>query len=248
VPSASAARASTAALALCLLLAVVAAGCKTTQQSNDRLEIRAKRTIEARTPIDVTRVNPDVKVVRAVLVRGKGGGAVVVTLVNTGSESATELPLEVGVKGDGGEEALNAGKTLGYAENHAPALEPGQETTWVFKTGEPLPAGDTAFAKIGAEPADPLTAPGDDLPDLEAVMQGTPTGGSLSVKITNKSDIPQYDLGVYATAKKGRRFVVAGQATIEHIGSNEDKTVAVPLIGDPKDATVQLFITPTYFE
>jgi hypothetical protein len=247
VRSASAVRKSTAAVALCTLVAIAASGCKTTQQNNDRLEIRAKRTIEARTPVHVTRVNPDVKVLRAALVRGKGGGAVVVVLQNTGSKSATELPLEVGVKGGGGEVALNAGKTLGYAENHAPALEPSQRTTWVFKTGKPLPAG-TAFAKVGAEPADPLTAPSDDLPDLEAVAQGAPTNGSLSVKITNKSDIPQYDLGVYATAKKGHGFVAAGQATVEHIGSNEDRTVAVPLIGDPKRAQVQLYITPTYFE
>jgi hypothetical protein len=232
-------------VASCIPLATTAlAGCKTTQQSNDRLELRATREISSRVPVDVPKENPDIKVERTAVVDGaKGkGGAIVAVLKNVSDHVTNDLPIEAGVGG----QPLNSGKTFTYGQTRAPALDPGEETTWVFQSDKLLPAG-APFARVGSPPS-PALATTHSLPGIEASQASPPTNSTLSVKITNKSDIPQYDLEVYAAAKKGQRYVVAGATGVEHLGSNESTTVDVPLSGDAKGTSVQLFISPIYFK
>jgi hypothetical protein len=234
-------------VAICIPGAIALSGCKTTQQSNDRLALRAKRTLEGRKPVHVSRPNADIKVEEATLVRGPKGGAVVVVLRNEGAKIASDLPIEVGVRDGGGETVLNAGKTLPYFQSHAPALAPGGKTTWVFRSEKPLPAGGAAFAKVGVAGPQPLTEPSR-LPDVSVSAASPVTNSTLSVTIRNNTDVPQYDLEVYATAKKGRSYVAAGQTAVEHIGSDSSATVELPLIGEPKGARIELFTSPTYFQ
>jgi hypothetical protein len=232
-------------VATCIPLAATAlTGCKTTQQSNDRLNLRATRELASRVPVDVRRQNPEIKVEQTAVVSGaKGkGGAIVAVLKNVSDHVTNDLPIEVGVGG----RPLNSGKTFTYAQTRAPALDPGEETTWVFQSDKPLPAG-APFARVGMPPS-PVLATADSLPGIEATQAAAPANSTLSVKITNKSDIPQYDLEVYAGAKKGRRYVAAGATGVEHLGSNESTTVDVPLTGDAKGTHVQLFIAPIYFK
>jgi hypothetical protein len=234
--------------ATCVPLAATAlAGCKTTQQSNDRLELRAKRELASRVPVDVRKQNPEIKVERTAVVDGaKGkGGAIVAVLKNVTGHVTNDLPIEVGVGG----QPLNSGKTFTYGQTRAPALDPGEETTWVFQSDKPLPAG-APFARVGTPPSPPLATTGS-LPGIEADPApgvSAAANSTLSVKITNKSDIPQYDLEVYAAARKGQRYVVAGTTGVEHLGSNGSTTVDVPLTGDAKGTRVQLFIAPIYFK
>jgi hypothetical protein len=231
--------------ATCIPLAATAlAGCKTTQQSNDRLELRATREISSRVPVDVRKQNPEIKIERTAVVNGeKGkGGAIVVVLKNVSDHVTSDLPIEVGVGG----QPLNSGKTFTYAQTRAPALDPGEETTWVFQATKPLPAG-APFARVGMPPSPALATP-DSLPGIEARTASVPTNSTLSVKITNKSDIPQYDLAVYAVAKKAQRYVEAGTGELEHLGSNGGTTIDVPLTGNAKAADLQLFVSPIYFK
>jgi hypothetical protein len=232
-------------VATCIPLAATAlTGCKTTQQSNDRLELRAKRELTSRVPVDVRKQNPEIKVERtAVVIGAKGkGGAIVAVLKNVSDHVTNDLPIEVGVGG----EPLNSGKTFTYGQTRAPALDPGEETTWVFQSDKPLPAG-APFARVGTPPSPALATAGS-LPGIEASQASPPANSTLSVKITNKSDIPQYDLEVYAAAKKGQRYVLAGATAVEHVGSNGSTTVDVPLTGDAKEAPVKLFVSPIYFK
>jgi hypothetical protein len=232
--------------AACIPLAATAlAGCKTTQQANDRRELWASRTLASRVPVDVTKENPDVKVERVAVVRGKDGGAIVAVLRNVSDHVVNDLPIEAGV----GNQPVNVGKAFTYAQTRAPALDPGEEGTWVFHPKKPLPAG-APFARVG-EPPSPALASTDELPQLEAISpisDANSANTTLSVRITNKSDIPQYDLEVYAVATKGKDYAAAGVAPIEHLGSNGDATVEVPLTGDAKGAPVQLFVSPIYFK
>jgi hypothetical protein len=245
---------NSAAAGAALVFALFMTGCKTTQQNADRLKLHNSRTLEGRKVVDVSATSPDVKVVRAEAVRGKEGGAIVVTLRNGADRSVSELPLEVGVRTGGGEMQVNGKDPSAerlYPENHAPPLEPGEETTWVFESDKPLPAG-TAYAQVGPEPSIPDEEPGDSLPAIEAEANGPATASgpnsTLSVKITNNSDIPQFDIGVYAVVKKGNRAVAAGAAVLPHIGSNESATVAVPIDGDAAVGQFQVFVSPTYFK
>jgi hypothetical protein len=231
------------AVATCIPLAATAlAGCKTTQQSNDRLELRADRTLASRVPIDVAKQSPDVRVERTAVVDGAKGGAIVAVLKNVSDHVTSDLPIEAGVGG----QPLNSGKTFSYGQTRAPALDPGEETTWVFQSDKRLPPG-APFARVGTAPSPALATTGS-LPEIDASPASGSTNSTLSVKITNKSDIPQYDLEVYAVAKKGQQYTAAGAAAIEHLGSNGSKTVDVPLAGETKGAQVQLFISPIYFK
>jgi hypothetical protein len=229
-------------VAACIpVAATLLAGCKTTQDSNDRLELRAKRTLAGRIPIEVKKASPDVKVERVAAVRAKDGGAIVVALRNVSDHVVNDLPIEAGI----GNEPLNVGKLFTYAQTRAPALDPGERGTWVFHSDKPLPAG-TPFAKVGAAP-EPALASTAGLPGIDAAAASRLSNSTLSVKITNKTDIPQYDLEVYAVARKGKRYAAAGVAPVEHLGSDGEKTVDVPFTGDAKGAPVQVFVSPVYF-
>jgi hypothetical protein len=231
--------------ATCIPLAVTAlAGCKTTQQSNDRLELRSTRELTSRVPVDVRKQNPEIKIVQTAVVNGprEKGGAIVAVLKNVSDHVTNDLPIEVGVGG----QPLNSGKTFTYAQTRAPALDPGQQTTWVFQTAKPLPGG-APFARVGTPPSPALATTGS-LPEIEASPASAPTNSTLSVKITNKSDIPQYDLAVYAAAKKGQHYVVAGTGGVEHLGSNGSTTIDLPLTGDAEAADLQFFVSPIYFK
>jgi hypothetical protein len=229
-----------ATLAALLPVAFAASGCQTTQQQNDRLELRATRELASRKPVAVDKPSPDVKVTGTSVVSGKDGSAIVVALQNNGTKAASDLPIEVGAGG----RVLNGGKELPYFQTHAPALAPGERGTWVFTTKEK--AGGDPFAKVGAAPSPPVSS-ADGLPELAATASAQ-QGGSVTVDVANKSDIPQYDLQVYAVAKDAHGYLAAGAATLEHLGSGSDHSVALHLTGDPKNAPVQLFTSPTYFE
>ena len=246
MPSARSTASLAATVAAGFGLMLLLPGCETTQDANARLLLRGDHTRASRLPVNVTTTDPNVKVLAADAVRGKDNGAIVVSLRNDGDTTATDLPIEVGVRSGGSETPLNAKGAEYYGENHAPALPPGKGTTWVFPVAKAVPPG-TAFARVGPPPAGAAT-PGDDLPEIQAELQNPLANSTLSVKITNKSDIPQYDMGVYAVAKKGSSYVAAGEATLEHLGSNGTATVQVPVAGDGQGAQFQIFVTPTFFK
>jgi hypothetical protein len=235
--------------AACALALAVAAGCgQTTQDQNQRLGLRAKRTVESRTPVVVKQANPDVEVVRTAVLRGDKESAVAVTLRNTGAEVVNDLPIVVGVRGSGGEQVLNSTAETPYFQAHAPLLAPGDETTWVYLSKSDPGDGD-GFAKVG-KPAEVLAvAPG--APELEVSHKDkSPKKGptTLKVEVSNPHDFPQYDLEVYAWAEKGNRIVAAGRGVLEHISSNASADLTLTLVGDADGSEIQVNAPATFFE
>ena len=49
--------------------------------------------------------------------------------------------------------------------------------------------------------------------------------------VRNASDVPQYGLPVYALARRGGRYVAAGRATLQQLGTGDSATVPLRLIG-----------------
>jgi hypothetical protein len=236
------------ALALCPLLVLGLAACETTQQKAARLAVRSDRQTD-RKPIAVHRVDRQVKVLRASLVRGSGGAAVAVTLRNAGSTSVNDLPILVGVKNaDGSAQPLNGDGHLPYFQAHAPAIAPGEETTWVFTTEDKLESAESAYAKVGAPSRSPVTT-ADRVPAL-SVHTDSPSSGSDTVQATvsNDTGLPQYDVAVYAWAENGGHLVAAGHAQISDLNEGDESTVKVALIGDPKGADVHVAAPPTIFQ
>jgi hypothetical protein len=235
------------ALALCPLLALGLVACETTQEKAARLAVRSDRKSD-RKPIQVRRVDHQVKVVRVSLVRGSGGAAVAVTLRNTGSTPVNDLPILVGVKTAGGEQPLNADGHLPYFQAHAPAIAPGEETTWVFTTEDDLASAQSAYAKVGQPPSSPVTT-ASRVPALSVHTDSHSSGGeTVHATVSNGTGLPQYDLAVYAWADKGGHLVAAGHAQISDLNEGDSSTVKVALIGDPKGADVHVAAPPTIFQ
>ena len=222
---------SRALLASGALAAVALGGCTTTQDKNKRLQLRADRILAGRKPVHVTTQNPDVRVDRVSVVRGRGA-AVVVELTNTTGRTLTDLPISVGV----GRTYVNERHGLDYFQTRVAALAPHAHVRWVYTTRKKLPRGDF-FARVGAPGA--LRAVGDSLPRIAI------TGDAGKARLVNRSDIPQYNLPVYALVRDGGRYVAAGRATVEELDSGAATTVAIPLRGGNARGPVELEALPT---
>jgi hypothetical protein len=245
-------------LALASVLAAGAvSGCTTTQQTAERQRLQFERRDAGHRGIDVKRVDPQVQVVRSSIVRGTGGAAIAVTLRNTGDDPVNDLPLAVGVKTAGGAtDYVNDEGRIPYFQAHAPALAPDEETTWVFTSQKPLPAGEPT-AKVGVPPAEPLTT-ASSVPevDVERVTstghngkdKKSPSQPTVEAEVANHTGMPQYDLAVYAWAEKGGRYVAAGQGSLEDLSTDETATVRLKLVGETSGAQIHVAAPPTIFQ
>jgi len=240
---------SVKSMAVVAAFAVTAlAGCDSTQQKNARAELRAKRELGSRELPAATRRNPHVRVVRVALVRGRAGsGAIVVKLRGTGSKPLTDVPIAVGVRGrDGQSRLVNAKRHLNWFQTHVPAIPADGTVTWVYKGVRDLKAGDRAFAKVGV-PLRPALSSASSLPQIDAVP-APGRNAKRRVSVENVSDVPQYGLQVYAFAQQGERYVAAGKTEIEHLGTGQQVTVAVPLTGSARKRPLRVEAIPTMFE
>lgn len=239
---------SVKAMAVVAALAVTAlAGCDSTQEKNARAELRAKRELGSRELPAATRRNPHVRVERVALVRGKAGsGAIVVKLGGTGSKPLTDVPIAVGIRGaDGQSRLVNAKRHLNWFQTHVPAIPAGGTVTWVYKGARGVKAGDRAFARVGVPR--PALSSASSLPQIDAAV-APGRDAKRRVSVENVSDVPQYGLQVYAFAQRGGRYVAAGKTEIEHLGTGQRVTVAVPLTGSARKRPLRVEAIPTMFE
>jgi hypothetical protein len=229
--------------ALVTLLALgLLSGCDSTQSKNERAKLRATRELASRELQHVRRANPDVRVERVSLVRGGHSSAIVVDLRNSASRPLTDVPIAVGVREPGGRRvALNARKNLDWFQTHVPAIPASGRTTWVFE-GRIRPAG-RPFARVGL-PASPAISHASSLPRIEAA----PAAAGGRVQVENDSDVPQYGLQVYALVRAGGRYVAAGKAVVDHLGTGQRKTTRIPLIGRARERQPRVHAIPTIFE
>jgi hypothetical protein len=224
-----------------VVMATAVSGCATTQDANKRASIQADRTLASRKPLTLKGTSRDVQVVSTSVINGKDRSAIVVVLRNRGEQPVNDLPIEVGPQGG---QPLNTRANVPYFQSHAPAIPGGGEATWVYVSRDPLHA-DRAFARVGTPRTPPITTAGH-ISELET--GGSGHGSSVEAEVTNDSGIPQYDLDVYAVARKGGRYVAAGRANLEHLGVSKTEQLTLPLVGDAKGAQVQVFAPQTLFQ
>jgi hypothetical protein len=230
-----------------LVLVASASGCDSTQSKNARAELTAKRELAARELPSVRRVDPRVRVERVALVRGRGQtAAIVVELRSRAAQALTDVPIAVGVRGrDGRARVVNAKRHLEWFQTHVPAIPSRGEVTWVFKGARGVAPGDRPFAKVGVARR-PALSTASSLPEIAARVELA--GKKARVVVENGSDVPQYDLQVYAFAERGGAYVAAGKASVEHLGTGRRTTVAVPLAGVPRGRELRATAIPTIFD
>lgn len=248
------------AMATALVLAIGLGGCVSTQHKNARAKLVADRTVEGRKPLWLGGRSRDVRVLHVEEVRGRHGGALVVTLRNGGASTLTDVPIAVGMRAGGDRRTeLNGGRGLAWFQTHVPAIGAGETTTWIYTTRRALPAG-RPYAVAGRASA------AGSLPRIAATVQRAPetsraaaehghaaarqrtAPAAVRVALANDSDVPQYGLQVYAVVRAGGRVVAAGATTVRHLGSRGRASARVALFGAPGGHTVRVHALPTIFE
>jgi hypothetical protein len=237
------------ASAIAGLLAVLAlAGCATTQLQAGRLRLNSARARAAELAVTVRERNPAIRVEDVAIVRGSRGSAVVVRLRNLVGRPFSDLPISIGVGTGGGRRLyLNRSGGLAYFSTHVPLIAARGVLTWVLATGRRLPAATHAFAEVGeAGLRAPLIARA--LPRILVDRNRDRSPDVLRVRIRNPSSVPQYQLQVYAFARRAGRYVAAGHATVAHLGTGASTALRIRMVGDSARANVAIEALPTIFE
>jgi hypothetical protein len=242
-------RAAIAPGLLALLAAGGLSGCVSTQDKNERAKLRATRLLASRELPRVGARNPDVKVEKVSLVRGRDRSvAIVVDLRGSASKPLTDVPIVVGVRSPGGRRvAFNLRKRLDWFQTHVPAIPAGETVTWVFEGRRRVKPGDRPFARVGI-PVSPAISSAGSLPRIAALPASASDRRAVRVVVENTSDVPQYGLQVYALVRTGGRYVAAGKASIEHLGTGQRKAARVPLTGSARERRPAVHASPTIFQ
>jgi hypothetical protein len=231
-----------AALAALLLAATpLLGGCVTTQQRNERAKLGAKRLLASRLPLRLGARPTDVRVSRVALIRRRRASAVVVEVANRGTRPAADVPLEVGIRAGARRRVLN--RRAAWFDNHVASIAPRGRARWVFVTRRALPRGARAFAVAGAPDAS-LPGRPQVLPSLTSAAVA---GQRPTVTVSNRGSVPQYGLPVYAFARRGGRYVAAGRAQLDHLGTRATATVSLSLVGAGRGAALQTEVLPSIF-
>jgi hypothetical protein len=223
----------------------VVAACSTTQQEATRLQLNSARIRASQLPTRVTATGHAVQVTRVALVPGRSGTAFVVQIHNPATRAISDLPISVGIRAGHRQRFLNAHSQseLSYYDAHLPAIAPGSTLTWVYATGQRLPAHARPFATIGAVPSLPSPHAAQ-LPVIRASAQSA-ARSPLAIALQNETSIPQYQLQIYAYAQRGNRYVAAGNVTVAHLGSQARQTTELTLLGDLTNAHLEIEAPPT---
>jgi hypothetical protein len=267
----SVARSGSWACLLVLGLGGLLAGCTTTMQEAARVQLNSARIRASELSTRVHVRGRAVRVSSVDLVSSASATAFVVRVRNRSERQLSDLPISVGVRVPGKPPRyLNAqsGREDFYFGAHLPVIAPGATLTWVYTLHRRLPAAARPIAIVGARP-EPAVASSGDLPVVRAGARGgavsrsgagarggtrarggagaSNTAGAerLPVAVHNLSGVPQYQLQVYAFARRDGRYVAAGSLTVDELDGQASKTFQLGLVGRPGHGRVHVEALPT---
>jgi hypothetical protein len=222
-----------------VLTAVALSGCESNIERSAQLErVRLKHNAALKTSVlSISKPNPQVAVLGTTILAGKEGDAVAVSLRNRSAKAMADLPIEIAVK-DAAGHVLYRNDVPGVAGSlvTVPLLQPGSATTWiddqVSTTGRPASVS-VLVGQGGAAPSS--------VPQISIEGQHSTEGGEgVAGTVLNGSRIPQRELVVDAVASKAGKIVAVGRAVLPEVSAGGSGAFQLYLIGDPKDARLQL--------
>jgi hypothetical protein len=215
-----------------VLGAIALAGCTTTQHAAQRERLDSARQRAALEPTRVTNSNSVVTPIAISDVHAAHQTAFVVTVRNSGDKAVTDLPISIGYTTAAGTSIyLNAAANINYFQAHLPAIRAGGELTWVYTANRALPAGARAFARVGRKRAAPALLTETNV-GIGVSYRYNATTGALTVHLDNHTSVPQYQLQLYAYAKRGAQYVGAANRTITTLGAGSERSVHLGLVGE----------------
>lgn len=228
-------------------IALPLAGCTTTQHEAQRLQLDAARQ---RVALERTRVrvpNRHVFPTQIGFVCSRTQTAIVVTVRNSGRRRVSDLPISVGYATRGGRVYLNSGANRGYFDAHLPSIAAGHSLTWVYDAVAHLPQRSRVFAVIGRRPSAPAQLT-ETYVRIGLRYADRPTSSSVNIHLHNPTDVPQYELQVYAYARVGRRYTAAGSATVAELGGGAERALRLRLVGSAPTRGLRIEAVPTILQ
>jgi len=232
------------ALATAVLAASALTACESTQDKAKALHAQA--IANAPKPLTIPKPTKDVKVTGTTLLHDQNGDAIVVDLQNTSNKTLVNVPILVDESDAKGKSVYrNDTPGLDAALNHVPLIKPGETFTWVNDQVQPTTTPKKAKVTIGP-PEDPAPK---SLPALDVStprLSNSNIGEQVTGTVTNKSQIDQQKLVLFAVARSGGKVVAAGRGLIKAL-----KVKAKPapykifFIGNPSGADVSIAAPPT---
>lgn len=232
--------------AAAVLVALAASGCESTQAVSARLEKQSKTTLLDQKGVTVAGAsNPDVRVGEPVVLHDDNGTAVAVRVRARGSRTLRAVPLAVAAQDATGTQlAANDAPGLDPSLTSVPVLEPDAPVWWVNDQLQAPRAPRRATVKAGD--AKPLPGAVPELVLRDGGLERDEVSGASAVgSVTNRSDIEQRDLVVYAVARRGGEVVAAGRGQIPRLKPGRTVAYQVFFIGDPTGAELALAVPPT---
>ena len=225
-------------LACGLLLALLLAGCESTQSKSARLKAHSKGALDEGKGVVVKKENPDVKVLATSTLKDKNGEAVVVRMRNVGKKPLANLPISVRLADKSGKAVYtNTAPGLEAALAHVAFLHPGQELYWV--NDQVVSNGRPAQAKTLVGGSKPVTG---QIPKVGVegvhLLDDPVSGISALGHVRNQSQLLQRRLPVFCVARQGNAIVAAGRAILDKVKPGKKASFQVFFIGNPRGARV----------
>jgi hypothetical protein len=234
--------------AAALLAIAPLAGCESSQDKSARLAKKGGVAF-TRKGLDVRHLNASVKVLGTTVIQDKNGAAAVVELRSTSPSALVNVPISIDVLGPGRKTVFkNDAAGLETSLVSASVIEPRTDFAWVNDQVTPSGPTKSLDARVGQATGH---APSQ-LPKLELSapkLTNDPVSGmEASGMVTNRSQVEQKQLIIYAVARRGTKVVAAGRGEIQRLRVGKKAAFHIFFIGNPSGAKVSVAAPPTVLQ
>jgi hypothetical protein len=236
-------------LAAAVLAVLTLSACESTQDKAKEIQAQNAKLLASEHGISVTKPSKDVEVLGTTLLHDQYGDAIVVEVRNQSNQTLVNMPILIDVRDAKGKSVYrNDLPGLDPALTHLPVLRPGETFDWVNDQLSPSGTPKSANVKVGP----PEGSAPKKLPEIEvgpAHLENSASGILARGKVTNKSQIDQLKLVLFAVARSGGKIVAAGRGQFKNLkagGNPGDYNIF--FIGDPRGAEVTVTAPPSVLQ
>jgi hypothetical protein len=237
-----------APVAVLLLPAALLVGCESTQEKSAKLEAQGAEIAKVE-KIKIGAASQSIEVVDQTLLTDQYGSAIVLKLKNDSPKTQIDVPVGLVVKSAKGK-AIYKNDIQGLESGliQIPIIEGKGEGWWVNDQVLVTQKPQSADVTIGESEAPSPAA----IPEIEVsppVLLSDSSGPNVTGKVTNRSNIEQIDMLLYAVATKGGKVVAAGRGLIPKLKTDgKAEFYRIYFIGDPSNSDIKVFALPSTFE
>jgi hypothetical protein len=220
--------------------------CESTADKSAKIARQGKAAVQDAGVVSIKR-SADLRVARAVVIRGAGGSvAAAVEVRNQGTAAQRDVPVLIDVR-DAKGASLYKNDTVGLQ----PALQRlasvrGHRTSWWVN--DQVTVSGTAKSVQARVGAAPVVASVPDVTIKDPHFDGDTTGRYLTGVVVNAGKTVLTNVPIFAVALKGTRVVAAGRALVAKLpaaGGKKQTHFRLFFVGDPRGARVALTVAPT---